>query len=831
MKLRLVVVALVVAVVAACSGLLTAPGNDFPCDFSKPPGARDAVCSAGDVCGVDNRCQRFRYEGPQFEGLPTFPDFSDGGLRLHPMLITGRIDFIARVHQFEPSRSLDGGAEGSEGDALVVHTAAPDALFRIDQRAEDGGVGSVRSITLMKNPTELTDVVLFDDRRPVQGTKVLRVMGREASQLVYFEGGIGPMNNRVRDGLPTNHLSAARLRAFEGESNLSQFTAVAAGSGRAGVIPVRSSEFNEISPAGAIDLAPGPPIPGRPRVVVVIAQDGFRVPNTIDAGAVSLPTARFPPLSTMAADVAGNTYAVLSLSTNRVSLSTWSVTKTTAGFDVQAAWSDCTPCSREVQRGGGGLVVPLAFSTGSDLAGPFVDVLCSEDGLRRVRGAATASGGACLDDDQPLPFDFAELATEPRPGFRLAEQDFSDPTNFRAGGKSGQVWVGRTIGAAVPLFLDRLPTDVSNVDVAGKGGLFALTPIGAFFRSNEPGTALGSNGFRVVDPESTSRIAGLVHDTEGWVVTKTGDLALGRIAPSAAFDVRFGPRLIDGRGQPASRVLFGEGINTEDGGLVSMVVAADDSLYFVPAPPTLANAPGMLGEVAPVLTPEPSTLIRSLALERTPIGTNGVDRVRGYVVTARNVYEFKLGGAPLRWTTTPTRLAAGEPVEVWFDNPRGGLARVGYRDGTIFSIPGGFQIADALPGSDAGVPSAVIDYENLGGWPVALTTTGLFVARYDKRADDGRLDNRFPDGGVNKPMTWREVKLPDGSSPWLPDARRDVRGKLHVITDSQTGTDFAYRRSFHLLAFLPNQVLEVGQHVRTNISTPGGGMPVRDAGQ
>ncbi len=813
MKPRLVIISLVVALVA-CTGLLTEPGNDFPCDFSKPPGTRDSVCSAGDVCGVDNRCRRFRYEGPQFEGPPTFPDFSDGGVRLHPMTITGRIDFIARVHQPEPE------PDGTPMESIVVHTSAPEGTYRIDSRSDDGGAGLVGSITLAKKPTALTDVVLFDGRLRPRG-KELRIMGREPSQDVYLQDA---PRNRIGDG--PGDLKAFRVRAFAAESNRSQFAAITTTS-RAGSINFNLSgdaTFTEVSPMTAIDVAPGPPIPGRSRALVVIGTDGFRVPNRNDAGVVvSLPTASFPPLSTIAADVTGSTYAVLSVGVNRVSLSTWSVTKTTAGFEVQPAWSDCTPCGREALRRDGGVAIPLAFSTGSDLSGPFVDVLCAQDGLKRVRNASTASGGPCLDDDQPLPFDFAALETESRTGmgieFKLAEQDFSDPTSFRAGGKSGQVWVGKTIGSAVPLFLDRVPTDISQVDLDGREGMFALTAVGAFFRSSDPDKARSTNGFRVVDPDSTSRIAGFVHETDGWVITRTGDLALGSVPANGSFESRFGPRLIDGRGEPASRVLFGEGISTEDGGLVSMVVAADDSLYFVPAPPMPSNAPGMLGEVAPVLTPEPSTLIRSLALERTPIGTNGVDRVRGYVVTSRNVYEFKLGGAPLRWTATPLRLAGDEPVEVWFDNPRGGLARVGYRDGTIFSIPGGFQIAEALPGSDAGVPSAVIDYENLGGWPVALTTTGLFVARYDA-LDSGRLDSRFPDGGVNKPMTWREVRQ-----------MRDVRGRLHVVADPQIGTDFAYRRLFHLLLFLPNEVLEVGQHLRTNISRLGGGAPVRDAGQ
>jgi hypothetical protein len=231
-----------------------------------------------------------------------------------------------------------------------------------------------------------------------------------------------------------------------------------------------------------------------------------------------------------------------------------------------------------------------------------------------------------------------------------------------------------------------------------------------------------------------------------------------------------------------------------------------------------------LGDVSPSLTPEPSSFIRSLALERTPVGTNGVDRVRGYVVTSRSVFEVKLGGAPLRWSSTPLSFSGAEPVEVWFDNPRGGLARVGYRDGTVFSIPGGFQLTEPLPQLDGGAPVAVLDYENLGGWPVALTDDGLFVARYDALAS-GRLDNRFADGGVNKPMTWREVTLPDGSRPWSDRAFPRLGAqpaKLFVLaeptTTLTTDAGSAYQRVFRLIVYLPNQVIEVGRHVRSNIS-------------
>lgn len=785
MQRALIVVCLGAVTLVACPGLLTDAGNDFPCDFSKPPGERDAVCSPGDVCGVQNRCQRFRYEGPQFEGKPTFPFFSDGGARLHPLVITGPIDFVARVH----------GA----GEAIVVHEDAGSFLIN---RME------VMTLPFRRSPHELEDTILSTRLMPVP-----HVMGRELNNEVFFEGGNGPNQNRVfENGMP---LRAVRLRAFEAQGR-PQRAVLTTPPSRGGVIgpgPVFSQITTSQEP---LDVGPGPVLVGRERPVVVLSKDGFRVHQPDDGGLPLVAQASFPDSSVMSVDVSGSTFAVMSQGAARLSLSTWSATRTSAGFDLAPAWSDCTPCAGDVKP-------PLAFTAGQDVSGPFVDVLCASDGLHRVRGAQTASTlSACIEEEGGLPFDFEQIAQRTRAASSVAVQDFSDPTSFLAGGKKGQVWAGSTIGTAVPLFLDRVPLDVFSVDVPGREGLLALTPVGAFLRFRDEAMAAKNNGFRVVAPDRTSRLAAFIHNTAGWAVNRDGHLVLAAPRDDFTVDFGFGPRLVDGRGEPVTRVLRGEGITSLDGGLISMVVAADDSLYFVPAPEMTTRSPGLLGDVSPVLTPEPSTLIRSLALERTPIGTDGVSRVRGYLVTSRNVYEFKLGGAPLQWTASPLTLSGAEPVEVWFDNPRGGLGRVGYRDGTIFSIPGGFQLTETLPANDAGVPTTALDYENLGGWPVALTSTGLFVARYEA-LPDGRLDTRFPDGGLNKLMTWREVTLPDGSRPWRANDPRRAElkpGKLHVIADPQTGTDRAYRRLFHLLVFLPNQVIEVGQHERTNISTP-----------
>ncbi|MER2563058.1 MAG: hypothetical protein ABTQ32_20190 [Myxococcaceae bacterium] len=768
----------------ACPGLLTAPGNDFPCDFSKPIGQRDAVCSAGDVCGVNNRCQRFQYEGPQFEGLPTFPDFSekvDAGASLHPR-ISGKVDFIAKV---------------LGTDAVVLHTSQ--GTFQVTR----AGVEAVAFTGTA--PQSLDDVVL--QARPA-GLKVTGIL--EPSAQVYAEGN---PNNRVQDGV--RPLAARRVRVVDGEAQ--RIGIITEPNTRAGVLreQLGRDEFDPFFPsepgvASVFDLAPGPvitapPPVGRFRSIVVAASDGIRA-RGLDGGTQLLFPTSIPEGAVLAADSAASTFALFALRAGAPTLSVFSVSRTGSDFQATTPWGDCSPCP-----------TPLAFTAGSDVGGPFVEVLCGGEGIKRVRGTlATGPAAACLTEPVAAPFDTTRVATTMKRGtsgqrYLAAEQDFSSAIGFLVGGENGQVWGGKTMSTATPLFLDRVPLDVASLGLRGTDELFALTQPGVFVHDADA-------GFVVVAPEVTSRIEALVNQGQGWVIGEQGNLVLLENVKKATLGTKFGPRLVNGRGEPVTSALRGEAITDLDGGLVSMVIAADDSLYFVPAPEPV-NQAGK-SEVTAQLTPEPSTLIRSLALERSPVGTNGVDRVRGYLVTSRNVYEFTLGGAPLRWSATPLQLSAAEPVEVWFDNPRGGLGRVGYRDGTVFSTPGGFQLTEPLPVVDGGVPTAVLDYENLGGWPVAYTSVGVFVARYDK-LESGRLDSRFADGGVNKPMTWREVTLPDGTRPWLRKGPRAeaLPGRLHVIAEPQTGTDRAYRRRFRLLVFLPDGVLELGQHERTNIST------------
>lgn len=237
-------------------------------------------------------------------------------------------------------------------------------------------------------------------------------------------------------------------------------------------------------------------------------------------------------------------------------------------------------------------------------------------------------------------------------------------------------------------------------------------------------------------------------------------------------------------------------------------MAADDGLYFVPSPPgTLSTAATGSSTMTPQLQPEPSVPIRSFALERTPLGTDGKTKARGYLVTSRNVFEWSLGGTPARWSATPLLLAGGEPAEVWFDKPRSALGRVGYTNGQIFTLPGGYQLSETLPALADGGVVRVLDYENLGGWPVALASSGLFKA--DWPLVDGKLENKFDDGRPNKPMRWEELTLPDGGRPWV--RGETVRaGKLFVTLETQPDG----RQLFTLYVFLDDGVWTVATHLR-----------------
>jgi hypothetical protein len=133
----------------------------------------------------------------------------------------------------------------------------------------------------------------------------------------------------------------------------------------------------------------------------------------------------------------------------------------------------------------------------------------------------------------------------------------------------------------------------------------------------------------------------------------------------------------------------------------------------------------------------------------------------------------------------------------------------------VYTLPGAFPLARSLiasgvlTGLDAGAQVAVEDYENLAGWPAAYTRSGLFVASYDVLPDGG-LDNKLPDGRLGKPMTWKRVRLSDGSEPWLGKA-----GRLQVVKGPRVGGGI-YTEEWTLVVFTPDEVYEAAAATRSN---------------
>jgi|GEM_PF-2109886 hypothetical protein len=800
---------------AACTGLYLDNGNAYPCDFSKPPGERDAVCVAGDVCGIDNVCRKYLYEGPRFEGAASVPVYGAGsgeGARLHPLVLKDPLTDVVRslplnsgersalFARTEAGQLFAVSAQGniaaaeatlapnvvtaqpfmSGGPHLLLRTTDDDGLFVDSPLARD------RVLDVPAPPW----VLRFIDAPPQGGR-----FSQRAIPLVVGASAIGFLEEEPGTPPPPNPPTAWRVRPAE--------------------VPLDG---------GLLDVG-GLTQPGR----LWLAMLGNGALNLAersvgpDGGSVFTPSAQAPltPVSAVQAgalrtDLDGRIISAVRRGTRSDGttplevLSTWQVSFTATGPALTQAWPDCQPCQRAGQR-----IEALSASVAT--GAPVVEVVCGpvdRTTLRVVGSVALNQSEQCRTESFQAPVDLERVKSR-----------WDHQSGLLFGGATGELWSGETISGLTPMFLDRVPRDVAPSLTAGQRSP-SLAAIGDDFLSvlQTPDTLRSSdaglerlNGFRRIDPSelgvsADERLLGLLHGTPGWGVTATGQVVRTLVSPTG-LTLDTAGRVVTASGTPIRSSIGGEAFVANDGGLQALFVAADDSLYFVREPRNLVGLTSEEKRLAPDLTPEPSVPIRSLALERTPLGTDGVNRARGYLVTSRNVYAWQLSGAPARWSSTLLRLPGGEPMEVWFDSPRGALGRVGFRDGEIDSLPGGYQLVEPLPSADGGVTPQVKDYENLGGWPVAYATTGLFVAGWD--LVDGKLQNRFPDGGINRPMSWRPLTLPDGGTPWMQTSglragsTRDA--KLFVAVDPP---DDAGLRNHRLLLFLDEQVLQVAHHLR-----------------
>jgi hypothetical protein len=835
---------LALALGACRGGLSTGEGNAFPCDFNAP--GRDAACSPGEVCSVNNVCTRFVYEGPQFEGTAPLP-ITDGGRQVAPTALRFAVGALARNLDTRDFALSPGGSQAVariERDALGVLrvSALTDAGFTVRQLSALGAGPARRLLAVVDGPDSTAGRVRTDEgtfvraerapgSSPLAGARQVHPLTLEGPTVSIILAGEVPEVGWVRFPVGPQGPFYERIAVAVDSAGVATLD---------GGAPLRAYDVRRLDKAsGALPLA----VVLTERGFYALGPDGAALPqaplNDEDDFDPRLSTSR-PDDVTLRSSADGTLWAYTfdgpapadgGLAPNPQLLSTWVTTRVGSTQALRRPWEDCRPCAERARL--------LAIAPVVDSA-RRVEVLCgSLDAQGKAVGAvrllqvtgsiANDSKQACATTELPLPFDAAQLA-------RLPERDAARPVGALAfdvaaqagvtlGGLRGQVWSGAAFSTAEPLFLERVPVSADALPLGSDGGEPQVTTLVATDRAL--GAELLPGNYQLIQRGSLAEAAGpeatpaaLVKDALGWVLLSTGDLvkvSLTRTAAQAPVGVGFGPRLLDARGQPARAPFFGEAFrDPQSDALVSFTLAADDSLFEVPNTFAPQEAPGALAPMTPVLTPEPGVPIRSFTLERSAAGTNGVDLVRGYLVTARNLYLFSLAGSPARWTSRPILLAGSEPVEVWMDNPRGGLGRAGYRDGSVFTLPGGFLLAQPLTHADGGA-GRVLDYENLGGWPVAYADDGLYLAFWDKRADD-KLDNKDDAGELNQPMTWRKATLPDGGEPWLGADGAATRGFLHVLAGAKLrrAGDNNLTQRFLLRLFTDEAVYEVGEVTRVN---------------
>ena len=796
---------------ASCNGLFIEHGNNYPCDFSEPPGTRDHVCQPGDICGIHNLCQKFIYEGPRFEGVATLPEYGPGtseGELLHPLVLNQPVGLISGDLPVSPASKFF-VRQGTDffgvraGHVLPNLTVLPSFLppgfgpTPIPQTFHDSVVGPAH--------------VLF---RSATGHLAVGQLGSPTTDPVRVSG--VPLSVAVVQGARVIELP------LPGTS-----LPIAWETNSVGSVQQRGNGWDyEVWTTGnrVFDVA-ALTLPGR-LWVFTLGIDSVEVIDARDArdAGVSLAASMDSLAATagsLKTDQATRVISAIRSAPTPVSLdvlSTFQVNVTGEGPQLSSPWPDCTPCDT------GERVELMAPSVRS--GAPTVDVVCVGNGLRlptalRVFGSvALTQLDACLTEELSTPVPFSRVAINPS-----GISHWDSQWGLLVGGRHGEVWWGNTLDTLEPEFLDRVPRDIAPANAGGTPALTVIADDYLAVQQNEENTEDSGerlNGFRRVPlgelgVAENARLAGFVHGVNGWAVDSSGMLVRANLAKNLASNVprlQSGLRLVSASDELIRHSIGGEAFTESDGGPIGFFVAADDSLYFVPHPDEYLKPENEGLSQGPDLTPEPSVPIRSLALERTPLGTDGLARGRGYLVTSRSVYAWELSGQPASWSSTPLDLAVGEPVEVWFDATRSALGRVGYRDGQIYSLPGGYPLVEALKGAKGEVP-LVLDYENLGGWPVAYATTGLFIAGWDQV--DGKLQNRFPKG-VTRPMTWREVTLPDGGTPWarnltgagtvrLPRAKP---GKLFVARDGPADGGELYR----LLLFTDDEVRQVAHHLR-----------------
>ncbi len=299
----------------------------------------------------------------------------------------------------------------------------------------------------------------------------------------------------------------------------------------------------------------------------------------------------------------------------------------------------------------------------------------------------------------------------------------SAPQLFGHAGRSGELWFGEQPSTAKPVLFDRKAEGIAELLFdAPDGGLsipvvFTDSLVG--FENDQIGLAAQD-----VDVERGLVPLAAVHGTVRWVVMGNRSLVQLRSDPTV----------------PESEGLevFGRVDTTPDRfktpvratlapratGGVQLLVSAHDTLYAAPVPDPRHSPKGTIdiadaGQTVLLqrLTPAPTSPILSLAAVPPMAFDGGTSLMSAYALTGTALYSVR-AETETRWRATELLLPDGDALEVWAD---GAKARVGLRDGKVFSLPSRVLLAPPVPDE-----TSVADFAHLCGQTYALAKGGLY---------------------------------------------------------------------------------------------------------
>jgi hypothetical protein len=297
------------------------------------------------------------------------------------------------------------------------------------------------------------------------------------------------------------------------------------------------------------------------------------------------------------------------------------------------------------------------------------------------------------------------------------------------GGTSGQIWAGDDLLTATPLFLDRIPDSVGTMTLPQAGGGTAGYSVP--FSANFFAVGVRGNDFPAFAALHDLSPSAPISGADGWLVTNSARIL--KVSPILAANATllqtlYGPRILDPFGNPASGPYQGGALGPTDSN--TFVISASDSLYVYPVSALrLIPFVNPAEDLSPEFTPQAGSPIRSLTVQPLAPGEDLDAGIHGYAISGNALYSFSRDGTPQQWNAARITLSGSEPVETWGSEDDRRLGRVGFRDGSVFTLPGGIPFVDPLPSQNGDRPIRAMDFENVMGWPVCLSNNGLFMAK------------------------------------------------------------------------------------------------------